>query len=132
MTKQHPQSTPETSPSNGRLTVTTSFPNATIIGYPRIGPDRELKRATEKYWRNELSDEDLLAATTDLRDATYARLADLGLDKVGYAIPESFSLYDQVLDTAVALGAIPQRYRGLDGLERYFALARGTDPLPAL
>ncbi len=132
MTKQHPQSTPETSPSNGRLTVTTSFPNATIIGYPRIGPDRELKRATEKYWRNELSDEDLLAATTDLRDATYARLADLGLDKGGYAIPESFSLYDQVLDTAVALGAIPQRYRGLDGLERYFALARGTDTLPAL
>ncbi|WRS29325.1 5-methyltetrahydropteroyltriglutamate--homocysteine S-methyltransferase [Actinomycetaceae bacterium MB13-C1-2] len=121
-----------TAPVNERPTVTTSFPKATIIGYPRIGPDRELKKATEKYWKGELSGDELHFAVTALRDSTYDRLTDLGLEPKDYAIPESFSLYDQVLDTAVTLGAVPERYQDLKGLDRYFALARGTDKLPAL
>ncbi|MFZ1381807.1 MAG: 5-methyltetrahydropteroyltriglutamate--homocysteine S-methyltransferase [Scrofimicrobium sp.] len=121
-----------TTPVNERPTVTTSFPKATIIGYPRIGPDRELKKATEKYWKGEIDGGELGAVVTELRDSTYAKLTDLGLEANGYAIPESFSLYDQVLDTAVALGAIPERYRNLQGLDRYFALARGNNELSAL
>ncbi len=112
--------------------MSTAFPQATILGYPRIGPNRELKRATEAYWKGALSSEELARKVKDLRSETYAHLASLGLDPKGYAIPDSFSLYDQVLDTAVTVGAVPQRYDDLDDLDLYFALARGTDDLSAL
>lgn len=134
MTKR-PNFTTSAEPTNSvneRPIVTTPFPCATIIGYPRIGPNRELKKATEKYWKGELTQDELNNVVTDLRDASYTKLASLGLDPKGYAIPDSFSPYDQVLDTAVALGAVPERYRTLEGLDRYFALARGTDDLSAL
>lgn len=112
--------------------MSTAFPTATILGYPRIGPNRELKRATENYWKNEISAEELHRTVENLRTETYVHLASLGLDPKGYAIPDSFSLYDQVLDTAVTVGAVPQRYDALEGLDLYFALARGTDDLGAL
>lgn len=112
--------------------MTTPFPTASVIGYPRIGPNRELKKVTESYWKGNTSREDLLAEVLQIRDRAYARLAALGLDSKGYAIPESFSLYDQVLDTAVALGVKAARYEDLEGLDLYFAQARGTDEVGAL
>ena len=112
--------------------MNTQFPVATIVGYPRIGPDRELKRATEAYWKGSLSEAELVTITQELKDKTYARLVDLGLGKDDYSIPETFSLYDQVLDTAVAFDAIPTRYEDLSGLDQYFALARGNETLGAL
>lgn len=112
--------------------MATAFPTATILGYPRIGPNRELKRITERYWKGDVTSVQLIEETEGIRTAAYARLAQLGLDPAGYAIPDTFSLYDQVLDTTIALGAIPERYQGLEGLPLYFALARGNDDLSAL
>jgi 5-methyltetrahydropteroyltriglutamate--homocysteine methyltransferase len=102
---------------------------ATVLGYPRIGPRRELKTALESYWAGTGSRAALLATARDLRASTWRRLSDLGLT----ALPSNtFSLYDQVLDTAVMLDAVPERYRHLDGLDAYFAMARGTAELPPL
>jgi 5-methyltetrahydropteroyltriglutamate--homocysteine methyltransferase len=100
---------------------------ATILGYPRIGPRRELKRALESYWDGASTADELLATGEQLRAATWSRLAALGLP----GIPSNtFSWYDHVLDTAVMVGAVPERYgSGLDG---YFAMARGTAGLAPL
>ncbi|MBC9925957.1 MULTISPECIES: 5-methyltetrahydropteroyltriglutamate--homocysteine S-methyltransferase [unclassified Leucobacter] len=103
------------------------LPPATILGYPRLGRRRELKRAIESFWKGASTQADLEGVARSLRQTTRARLTGLGLPAAGGAIPESFSYYDQVLDALVAVGAIPERFRGIDGssLERYFALARG-------
>ncbi len=107
------------------------LPSATILGYPRIGRRRELKRAVESYWRGDLTQDQLRAAAADLRAATRARLIELGLSASGGAVPESFSFYDQVLDATLALGATPGRFAGVAAragstdLDLYFALARG-------
>ncbi|MEU0570835.1 5-methyltetrahydropteroyltriglutamate--homocysteine S-methyltransferase, partial [Nonomuraea sp. NPDC005983] len=103
------------------------FPQSTVLGYPRIGPRRELKRALESYWDGRSTREELEAVGASLREQTWRRLAALGLD----GLPSNtFSLYDQVLDTAVLLGAVPARY--LEAADPYFAMARGTDGLAPL
>ncbi|GAA4157479.1 5-methyltetrahydropteroyltriglutamate--homocysteine S-methyltransferase [Gryllotalpicola daejeonensis] len=101
--------------------MSTPFPTGTILGYPRIGRRRELKRAIESFWRGEIDAAELESRAADLRRATRERLADLGLGRTDSSIPESFSYYDQVLDAAVTVGAVPAA--DLDG---YFAFARGT------
>lgn len=110
--------------------MTTQFPSATIVGYPRIGRRRELKKAVESYWAGNTSLDQLTATARDLRLNTYQHLADLGLDPTNAAIPATFSYYDQVLDTATHVGAIPRRFTEVyDGdevtLPGYFTLARG-------
>lgn len=114
-----------------------TFNAGTILGYPRIGRRRELKRAVEAHWAGKISAEELEATTKQLRSQTRARLAELGLTKDDSSIPESFSYYDQVLDAAVAFGALPARYENLRsadgsiGLPAYFTAARGEgDKLP--
>lgn len=104
-----------------------SLPTATILGYPRLGRRRELKRAIESFWKGKTTEAELEGTARELRRATRSRLTGLGLSASGGAIPESFSYYDQVLDALVAVGAIPARFRDIEGssLERYFALARG-------
>ncbi|MCR2794409.1 5-methyltetrahydropteroyltriglutamate--homocysteine S-methyltransferase [Microbacterium sp. zg.Y625] len=118
--------------------TTATFPDGTILGYPRIGRDRELKRAVEAHWAGSLDEAGLESAAADLRRATRARLVELGLGRVDSAVPESFSFYDQVLDAAVAVGALPARFADLrddDGgipLSAYFAAARGDGDRPPL
>ncbi|GAA3941446.1 5-methyltetrahydropteroyltriglutamate--homocysteine S-methyltransferase [Actinomadura viridis] len=103
--------------------------NTTILGYPRIGARRELKFATEDYWAGRVDAAALEKAGAELRGAVWTELRDAGLD----AIPSNtFSYYDQVLDTSVLVDAVPGRYRHLDGLDRYFAMARGVQDVPAL
>ncbi|MEU8396366.1 5-methyltetrahydropteroyltriglutamate--homocysteine S-methyltransferase [Nonomuraea sp. NPDC048892] len=103
------------------------FPASTVLGYPRIGPRRELKRALESYWDGRASRAELDRVGAEIRERTWHRLAELGLE----GLPSNtFSLYDQVLDTAVLLGAVPARYR--DAADPYFAMARGTDGLAPL
>ncbi|HET8896196.1 MAG TPA: 5-methyltetrahydropteroyltriglutamate--homocysteine S-methyltransferase, partial [Protaetiibacter sp.] len=108
-----------------------AFPTGTILGYPRIGRRRELKRAVEAFWAGSIDAVELEARAAELRAVTRDRLAGLGLDRTGSAIPESFSFYDQVLDAAVAVGAVPPRFaRFLDpdggvDLAAYFTIARG-------
>lgn len=103
----------------------TSQPfTATVLGSPRIGPKRELKRATEGYWAGRTSRSDLESVAATLRRDTWAGLAAAGLDSVPV---NTFSYYDQMLDTAVLLGALPARAAQVsDDLDRYFAAARGN------
>ncbi|GAA0360553.1 5-methyltetrahydropteroyltriglutamate--homocysteine S-methyltransferase [Microbispora corallina] len=109
--------------------MTSSFPASTVLGYPRIGPHRELKRALEAYWEGRSSWEELEDAGRRLRADTWRRLAELGLG----AVPSgTFSFYDHVLDTAVLLGAVPDRYHAITEQHAYFAMARGTDTTPPL
>ncbi|WP_187976923.1 5-methyltetrahydropteroyltriglutamate--homocysteine S-methyltransferase [Mycetocola sp. JXN-3] len=109
----------------------TPFPTGTILGYPRIGPRRELKRAVEAFWAGKTSAEELETTARELRAGTRERLAALGLGREDSSIPEAFSYYDQVLDAAVTVGAIPTRFERLvaeDGtvdLAGYFTIARG-------
>ncbi|MDD7554404.1 MAG: 5-methyltetrahydropteroyltriglutamate--homocysteine S-methyltransferase, partial [Schaalia hyovaginalis] len=105
----------------------TTFPAATILGYPRIGRGRELKKALEAHWAGRTSAEELLEAERALRRSTLARLVELGLPATGSAIPENSSLYDQVLDVTTLLGAVPRRFAGREGLALAFALARGDE-----
>ncbi|SDM48303.1 5-methyltetrahydropteroyltriglutamate--homocysteine S-methyltransferase [Allokutzneria albata] len=104
---------------------------STVLGYPRIGPRRELKRALEDYWAGRTSLETLESVAAELRASTWAELAASGLD----SLPgNTFSYYDQMLDTAVMVGAVPARYRelGLSDVDTYFAMARGSDSVPPL
>ncbi|WP_156109654.1 5-methyltetrahydropteroyltriglutamate--homocysteine S-methyltransferase [Cryobacterium sp. MLB-32] len=119
------------------MTTTAEFPSGTILGYPRIGRRRELKKAVEAFWAGSITAAELETTAAQLRGATRERLAQLGLGRTDSAIPESFSFYDQVLDTAVTVGAVPARFAALVGadgridLAGYFTLARGEgDNLP--
>ncbi|WP_102419799.1 5-methyltetrahydropteroyltriglutamate--homocysteine S-methyltransferase [Mycobacterium sp. 4858] len=103
---------------------------ATVIGSPRIGPKRELKRATEGYWAGRTSRAELENVAATLRRDMWKGLADAGLDSVPV---NTFSYYDQMLDTAVMLGALPARAaRVSDDLDRYFAAARGNSDVAPL
>ncbi len=97
-----------------------------VLGYPRIGAQRELKSATEAYWAGDRSLEDLATTAKELRASHWQLQRDAGID----LIPSNdFTLYDQVLDTIAMVGAVPARY-GWDGSsdieqDTYFAMARG-------
>ena len=95
-----------------------------IIGYPRIGAQRELKFATEKFFKKELSEADLQAVAATQRQANWQKQAAAGID---FIASNDFSFYDTTLDTAFALNIVPKRYQELavSPLERYFAAARG-------
>ncbi|QIP69117.1 5-methyltetrahydropteroyltriglutamate--homocysteine S-methyltransferase [Streptomyces sp. VN1] len=105
---------------------------ATVYGYPRQGPNRELKRAIEGYWKGRVDAGALRATARELRRANWAQLAEAGIDEVPTG---DFSLYDHVLDTTVMVGAIPARHRAAfdaDVLAGYFAMARGTQEVAPL
>ncbi|UOE44766.1 5-methyltetrahydropteroyltriglutamate--homocysteine S-methyltransferase [Agromyces larvae] len=107
-----------------------TFPHGTVLGYPRIGRRRELKRAVEAYWSGAIDAAELESRAAELRAATRERLAELGLGRTDSSIPETFSFYDQVLDAVVATGAVPPRFARLRGaggldLDAAFTLARG-------
>ncbi|MDT5102563.1 MAG: 5-methyltetrahydropteroyltriglutamate--homocysteine methyltransferase [Mycobacterium sp.] len=102
----------------------------TITGSPRIGPNRELKRAVEKYWSGRIDRAELEGVAATIRRDTWRELVDAGLDSVPV---NTFSYYDQVLDTAVLVGALPPRVAHVaDDLDRYFAAARGNDEIAPL
>ncbi len=113
------------------MTVAQQKPfTATVLGLPRVGPKRELKRATESYWAGKIDADQLHAVARDLRHAQLTESRAAGLDSIPVG---TFSYYDQMLDTAVLLGALPPRVAGIaDPLERYFAAARGTDTVEPL
>ena len=98
--------------------------NTSVIGYPRIGKDRELKFASEKFFKGELDEAGLLEAAKAIRKEDLLKQKDAGIT---YISSNDFSFYDNVLDTAFLFNIIPQRYKdlGLSELETYFALARG-------
>lgn len=96
---------------------------ATILGSPRVGPNRELKRAVEKYWSKKIDRAELEAVAATLRGNTLRQLADVGVDSIPV---NTFSYYDHMLDQSVLLGTLPPRVAPVtDMLDRYFAAARG-------
>ncbi|MFK0255059.1 5-methyltetrahydropteroyltriglutamate--homocysteine S-methyltransferase [Streptomyces sp. NPDC090445] len=105
---------------------------ATVYGYPRQGPHRELKKAVEGHWKGRVTAAELRATAAGLRRAAWRQLAEAGIDEVPTG---DFSYYDHVLDTTVMVGAVPARHRAAfdatgdpeaDALDGYFAMARGT------
>lgn len=95
-----------------------------VIGFPRIGTLRELKFASEKYFRKEISEEQLKETAKELRKTHWNMQKNAGIDFIS---SNDFSFYDTVLDTAVLLNIMPKRYKELDlsEIDTYFAMARG-------
>ncbi|MFJ4858474.1 5-methyltetrahydropteroyltriglutamate--homocysteine S-methyltransferase [Streptomyces sp. NPDC088730] len=105
---------------------------ATVYGYPRQGPNRELKKAIEGYWKGRVTAGALRGTAAELRRSNWKQLADAGVHEVPTG---DFSYYDHVLDTSVMVGAVPQRHReavAADPLDGYFAMARGTQDVAPL
>lgn len=95
-----------------------------VIGYPRIGTLRELKFASEKYFRKEITSVELLDTAKSLREIHWNTQKNFGIDFIS---SNDFSFYDMTLDTAVLFNIIPNRYKelNLSNLDTYFAMARG-------
>ncbi|MBO4458870.1 MAG: 5-methyltetrahydropteroyltriglutamate--homocysteine S-methyltransferase [Butyrivibrio sp.] len=95
-----------------------------VIGYPRVGKDRELKFASEKYFKNEISEKEIQDIAKNLRKEHIELQKDSGIDFISV---NDFSFYDNMLDVATLFNIIPDRYRqlGLSDLDTYFAMARG-------
>ena len=95
-----------------------------VVGYPRVGSQRELKFASEKYFKGEIIEAELLAVGKKLREQHVLSQKKSGID---FIPSNTFSYYDCLLDTAYLLGIVPERYKklGLSEIDTYFAMARG-------
>jgi len=99
------------------------------LGYPRVGAHRELKKASEQYWQGKTGRQELFAAARKIREENWKLQQEAGIDLIPC---NDFSFYDQVLDTSLMLGVIPQRYTDVlaknsqnSEIDLYFAMARG-------
>ncbi|QOP43509.1 5-methyltetrahydropteroyltriglutamate--homocysteine S-methyltransferase [Sulfurimonas sediminis] len=103
--------------------------NTYVVGFPRIGEQRELKFALEKYWakKSSFSEVEKVAKTLKQRHWNYQK--DAGIE---YISTNDFSFYDNMLDMAVTLNAVPKRFAHLQGEERYFAMTRGNKDAVAM
>ncbi|MEO7321032.1 MAG: 5-methyltetrahydropteroyltriglutamate--homocysteine S-methyltransferase [Nitrosospira sp.] len=102
------------------------------LGFPRIGAQRELKKALEAYWRREIDEERLQTIAGELRKQHWILQRDAGIDLIPAG---DFALYDQMLNMTALLGAAPARFNAGSeeiGLDMYFAMARGTLSQPAM
>ena len=114
------------------MTQATTHTAAHILGFPRIGAQRELKFALEGFWRGERSEAELRRTGAELRKRHWAVQREAGLDAVTVG---DFAWYDTTLTLAATLGALPARF-GFDArslsLAQYFELARGNAAQPAM
>lgn len=99
------------------------------LGFPRIGRNREIKRTLEAYWNHRLSEEDLIQTLDAVEEDAWLTQARLGIDRIGVG---EGTLYDHMLDWAICFGLIAPRFLHLSGWDRYFAMARGAEGVPAL
>ncbi|MBF2003016.1 MAG: 5-methyltetrahydropteroyltriglutamate--homocysteine S-methyltransferase [Synechococcales cyanobacterium M58_A2018_015] len=99
------------------------------LGYPRIGKNREVKKALEAFWSSKSDAAALLQTVQEVELASWKTQLEAGIDRIGIG---DTTLYDHVLDWSIWLGIIPERFQSLTGFERYFAMARGKDGIPAL
>ena len=98
---------------------------STNLGFPRIGAKRELKWAVEAYWAGKIDEQELQQRAAAIRRTHWALQRKAG---IAHIPSNDFSFYDQVLDTSVMVGAIPERYDAPEGevsLDTYFAMGRG-------
>jgi len=103
--------------------------NSYVVGFPRIGEQRELKRALEAYWAGKSSKEELKSVASDLRKRHLIYQKNAGIDLISV---NDFSFYDNMIDAMVMLGATPARYNDLESMDKYFAMARGDDDHKAM
>ncbi len=100
-----------------------------VVGFPRIGEQRELKRVLERFWAKETAFSEVQKTALELKQRHWEYQRDAGIACISC---NDFSLYDNMLDTSVMLGAVPKRFRTLKDEELYFAMARGTDTTTAM
>lgn len=104
--------------------------STSTLGFPRMGPNRELKFALEKHWNGVLSEAELLTVAKDVEELGWKLQTDAGIDRIPVG---DYSLYDFVLTWTEMLGMVPQRFQSMKpGLSRMFAMARGVDGATAL
>jgi 5-methyltetrahydropteroyltriglutamate--homocysteine methyltransferase len=99
------------------------------LGYPRIGKNREMKKALESYWRGDIGEAGLLQTLQQVEREGWRSQLESGIDFIGVG---DATLYDHILDWAVRFGIVPERFARTAGLGRYFAMARGAPDSPAL
>ncbi len=99
------------------------------LGYPRIGKNREVKKALEAFWSGKLEAELLLQTVREVEESNWKTQLETGIDFIGIG---DTTLYDHVLDWTFRFGLIPKRFQQVSGLERYFTMARGKEGIPAL
>ncbi|WP_457561017.1 5-methyltetrahydropteroyltriglutamate--homocysteine S-methyltransferase [Caminibacter sp.] len=96
-----------------------------VVGFPRIGEQRELKKALESYWSGKITQDELKKTASELRKRHWTYQKNAGIDLISI---NDFSFYDNMLDTTVMVNAIPEKYKDIENeLDRYFAMARGDD-----
>ncbi len=100
-----------------------------VVGFPRIGEQRELKKVLESFWANNCSFDEVEKVAGDLKKRHWSYQKKAG---IGYISSNDFSFYDNVLDTAVMLNAIPKRFKDLKNEELYFSMARGSKDCVAM
>ena len=93
-----------------------------VLGFPRIGEQRELKAILESFWSGKTNFKEVKKTASELKKRHWFYQKEAGID---YISSNDFSLYDNMLDTAIMFGAIPKRFQHLNGEQRYFAMARG-------
>ncbi|MCL0077922.1 5-methyltetrahydropteroyltriglutamate--homocysteine S-methyltransferase, partial [Peptococcaceae bacterium] len=102
------------------------------LGYPRMGRNRELKKLLEEYWQGKISESSLITGAQEIERQNWEKQVQAGVEWIPVG---DFSFYDQMLDTAVMFGLIPDRFKiedeNLTDLKTYFAVARGNDHAPA-
>ena len=97
--------------------------NSYILGFPRIGEQRELKKSLENYWSGKSSFGEVQKVASDLKKRHWSYQKDAGIE---YISSNDFSFYDNMLDTSILFSVIPERFKGLENEELYFAMARGN------
>ncbi len=100
-----------------------------IVGFPRIGEQRELKKALEAFWSEKTAFSEVETVALELKARHWNYQKEAGIDFIS---SNDFSLYDNMLDTAILLGAIPKRFRGLTDEALYFSMARGNKDTVAM
>ncbi|WP_323657914.1 5-methyltetrahydropteroyltriglutamate--homocysteine S-methyltransferase [Aliarcobacter butzleri] len=100
-----------------------------VIGFPRIGEKRELKKVLEQYWSKQTDFNEVKYVASQLKKRHWNYQKDA---KIDFIASNDFSYYDNMLDTTILLGAIPQRFQNLKDEELYFAMARGNETSVAM
>ncbi len=100
-----------------------------VVGFPRIGEQRELKVVLESYWAQKTPFQEVQKVASTLKKRHWEYQKNAGISHIS---TNEFSLYDTMLDMAVTLGAIPSRFASLSGETRYFAMARGNKEAVAM
>lgn len=99
------------------------------LGYPRIGKNRQVKKALESFWAGKFGVDNLLETVQEVETANWQTQRSAGIDRIGIG---DTTLYDHLLDWLGRWGLIPERFQQFTGLERYFAMDRGKEGVPAL